>query len=404
MAGELRLSDEARRQIAELVQKGVSPFSDLPGRVQEISALVEKVQDLPARLDSYYEELQKATGTDDTRDEMLKSIRESIQSETEDMVQRHIALMRPDTKSATPYEWKRQPGFDGREAMCCRVDLMHKIRASGVATTGVAGGTTTLGMEPWTDLIVMNPLRPYITVRPVMGSSFKLPEIQGFDFSAQSAVSIPNNPTAGTVNEATISITEYHALRAFSHTQEEDLPGTRELVRSIFFERYAKIQGENCVNVVTDTSGITEVNTGVAAALPATGSALLQKLTELVSAVESQYRMGSVMQVSTPLHGALMNAYISASGAALLPGTAVMSFFGHPVVLNDHFDDGDTADDISGAFGNFRRAVFLGEREDVIVHEYDATVPLANTYAARGRHAATAWDTAGISRFKTATD
>ena len=84
------------------------------------------------------------------------------------------------------------------------------------------------------------------------------------------------------------------------------------------------------------------------------------------------------------------------------PTMGLMTLWGFPVHVNDHCEDGGTANDVTCLFGNFRRGLGCGERVTLEVKVYEQTLPGALTFFARTRFAPAVNDPRAIIGLRTA--
>ena len=398
----IALDEEVLAQIAkvtkEVFEAGIKglPLDDLS---KSVTDLVAKQTDLDARFEKY----AKANALDS--DAALKMVKDVIKGEVKAQL---IELRgRQDAGDGEQIWEKGVTEFsNGVEVNHTRYKLPRVIRASTAAAGGDITGAPVSAFDPIHALVAANPYRAWITVQPVATGSFKLPNVTNVVFTKKKVAPIPNDPSAGQTGETVVTLLEADSDVFVSTTTLEDLPMLRMTYGDILFEAYAHIQGEDVFEVIkesvasNDAGSASLVKTGVANNLPTAQNVLL-KLDEMIAAVPTRYRFNCAFQISRLLEARINAGLRASTGMMVMPGTMTTFYSGYPLVINDQLDDGTANNDQSAHFGNFRRGVFMGERSDLTIEEYDQTVPGGITFFARGRYAPAIWDPLGLVGLQT---
>ena len=305
-----------------------------------------------------------------------------------------------------PTEWKPDPTREG--TLTKNVDYgtrrtIEELRwQKSVSTNDLTPGYRVETIAPFFDLQAGNPLYPYQTNRQVNSGSFKVPETGTVTFSEEA--SLPSSRTVqGSVASKDVNIKTVTCMVGMAEPAGDDVTGLRMSLESVIYQAAANKHGIDAATLVIDgvhpasgTPPITNVTTGVAATLP-TDANLVAKLSEMVKTIGTEYRPQCVWLISKAVE-ARINAHEKSSGAGFSKDIAngFMRLLGYPVVVSDHMQDGDTANDVSIVFGNFGRGLLCGDRETLMLSEHPDTFPGRVTWFGRMRYAYTLWDTLGL--------
>ena len=369
-----KIADAVKADIAEAANKALEV---------KAKAIVEDV-------------LQQMRGKFEEADEAMKTaIADRVKSALEALPERRLR-----TKSS-PFdlEWKEKSPGSGESYTS--IDLprtKYHLDASTIT------GAPEEAMSAYYALTAGNPMREYITVQQISSGTLHVPIVASIPFRAVNAIptsgAIAQTAGDGALSSVTAELANYIANSFLSVPAVQDIPQLREAIAEEMLMGWGTTQGEVCFNAVHSKAKKTV--TGQAAKLPTTAN-ITAKLQEMIGAIEPQYLVGASWQIGQALHARIMAGTLgSGAGYDFDPALGVRTIEGYPVRLNGHFEAGSTADDVSGAFGNFRRGVVLVEHSIVtIADEYMQTRPGSITFHGNGRCAAVVRDANAVTRLET---
>ena len=419
MTTNLELTQAALDQIHTRVDQIMSDrptMGELDQIKQDVAGFVQKQENLDKAFDNFSKSFNDHMTKEDVEtrvNEVERLVRKSIGEK----VQEHVASLPEFQIPEIVDKWKngRTEFTENQDVIHREITLCHKAEDRPVflranesmnVSNALVGGSVE-AFPVWDTLIAGNPLRPYITVMSVGSSGFKLPQLKrgASGMQKNQAVAIPNANVAGlNMTAPTISVDDYSDSYPASLTVEEDVAGVRDLYTEMAFTDMAFAEGKECLDVLKANAAVTANDgignrvekTGVAASLPTTNpdSALLRLMSKLMEAVPTAYRMENVYQLNREVESAVVLAMGQSSGYAIIPGTTIRAYNGYPMIANDHIED-IAANKFVAFFGNFQRALFMGQRSNLTIEEFD--FPGAKLYYARTRFKVTIWDPAGVS-------
>ena len=265
--------------------------------------------------------------------------------------------------------------------------------------SGIPGAATST-MAPYYEMKLYNPLREFVTVIGVMGDTFLVPKVTVGNHSSGAAL----HALGATGNESDLAETSHvlaeHSLEVvISQVAAEDLPGYMEIHRQAMTQSYARSQGAEIVTRLK-ASGV-KVVTGVAANIP-TAANVLGKIDAMELDLDPVYQdvVGSCYFLHPRLWERTRQGIRAADGGSYNIATERnVVHNGYEVKQTSLLDDGDTADDVSGYFGMFSRAVILGEKRAHTI----TMLPISRGYevSSAGRFRAAIADATSYTRMET---
>ena len=219
--------------------------------------------------------------------------------------------------------------------------------------------------------------------------------------AASAARTTAGNATAiGPENQRYLA--NYINLSVISRAVQADVQSIENRYRLLYQRRWSQMRGKATFAAIKAAANIADVKTGQAATLP-TAENLAAKMLAMVAEVEDYVGDGGAWVMSPALWALYMQIRSDAtSGFAIDPTTGAMTAYGYPIIKSTVLDAGNTANDISGVFGDFLDGVVQAEDGDLMVESYSETVPGALTLFAAGRFEGFVENTHAICRFKTA--
>lgn len=330
----------------------------------------------------------------------IKTASGSIQEVSEKLteVDQRLSLQRDASTEEESYEWVEQDdGRVGKDFHYTRerrvVQRSRRIALKSIDQQYQVPGSPESSVMPYHALTAGAPLMPYVASNPVTGSKFHVPEVGGFEFTTENTA--PNNTqrtAQGKLSSRDESVDTVTGELVVSEPAADDLPALREVASSLIMDVAGTKHGSDLHGVIKATVGNTEASqfkrvvTGRAAALPT--EANVEGITRnMRDAIRPQYRAMSARWCFSP---ELFSLIASQAGDdnhwVRYSPDGTLYLWGYPTAEDGNFDDGTTAGDLSGAFGNFSRAIMLGDRETLELREYDATRPGQITMFSRMRY------------------
>lgn len=224
-----------------------------------------------------------------------------------------------------------------------------------------------------------NPVRGLARKLQITGSSAKLPRIAGAHGAMIANAASKESALTGnaTVTEVVIALETIRSLGEVTKEAESDIIG---------FDQY---WGQHMLNdlAAKEATQHVAVVEAIAGETAASATALtLDDLSELVFAVQPQYRAGGVMVVSTDAMKQIRTLNASGTGSDLVFDAQLGQFrlFGYPVVENGYMAN-VAASNVVAAFGDWMEGVTLVEKGAASLARYDQTKPGYWTYSAEMR-------------------
>ena len=257
------------------------------------------------------------------------------------------------------------------------------------ARQGVADSSPVEALAPWFDLREGNPLLEWTHVQMITTGSMNVPKITTGEVSKNGNVpDVPAAPVGVSVDGANSQTQVYDLTSQTPLATARWMVGLRARVLEDHVMRHGFAQGQ-------DSWGA--VKTGLAAKL-STAQELPARLAAMVAGVPSYYRMRACWMVNEQVEGVLF----SQAGYAFPIVDGLPRLLSYPWMPNSHTDAGDTAGDVSAAFGSFYQALVIGMEHEISFREFDQTNPGSLTFFSHSGCAHEATDVRGLSYLQTA--
>ena len=411
------LSPEMLDTIASVVEEKVKMVID-PEAIEtmktEIAELIEAKTDMANGMEEFANKGM-------VENEELEKYKKEVSTMVEDEVQKHLK-----TKFAKDNEiklsdrqekmiWKERPSLStpNMKTNQITIDTCHKDRSAPFTkettlSVETVGGADVQVLDPWAELVNGDSFRNVVTVLPVSGGSFVLPEMTNATISKRTTNrTFPNvaaDVPAGDVTDRTVNINDWDGAVPLSNAQDQDVPGLRALYATRMFQSYARAIGIEFVSklkveAIKTGNAITlsgTVPSGVATGIP-TAANIAERLNDLVTNLPTQYRAGATYHVSRQVFGRLMTGLQQSEGLALLPGTTIPIYFGYSVYTDDNLEPGGTANDLQAVFGNFSVGGIYGERSGFSAEENPYAMVGGVVIYGLGRAGVSVWDPKAIT-------
>ena len=263
----------------------------------------------------------------------------------------------------------------------------------------VVGAPTDPG-RLWTPRTGGNPFRPYVTVQQIMGDTFIIVRLNELVFRERGTrkVALPDD---GESAETQIPVKNYELQTALTLASDEDVPQYAPTIELAVIRADSKLKGGIIFAVIkasgTGNGGFGLVKTGVANKLPPKDQ-IINVASAMIEQIGTDYRDMAVFQCSRGFEAVLQQAAQSANAAnyAFNPALGVRMLHGYPLIVNDRFDTGNAANDVSASFGDLEAGITMGERVDLQITSNPFTEPGSITYHARSRCEAAVNDTGAV--------
>ena len=395
------------------VKDDSNPFADLfkkkeqdDPRVLEMNKLALNIKAELAEAAGKALEIKAKNIVDDVIQQMqgkFEQADEAMKEQIADRVKAALEALPERTRrtKTNPFdlEWKeKSPGSTDSYTSIDLPRTKYHIDASGI------DGAPQDAMSAYFALTAGNPMREQITVMQVNAGTMHVPIVASIPFKAVNSIpttgAVAQVAGEGAISAQTATLTNYIANSWLSVPAVQDIPQLREAIAEEMLMGWGTIQGSNCFDAIHAKGQ--KVTTGGATALPAADK-VTGKLTDMIGAIGPQYLLGASWQIGQALHSRIMAATLgSGAGYDFDPALGVRTIEGYPVRLNGHFQKGAAADDVSGVFGNLRRALVLVEHNSLIIaDEYEQTRPGAITFHGNGRCQSVVRDATAYSRLET---
>lgn len=263
-------------------------------------------------------------------------------------------------------------------------------------------GAPTAAMALYHQLQQMNPFRMVSTVMPTSSGSVELPSVTGITAAVENtALQAIDGASghAGTLASTNVRPQNWVSRTIFSDAATEDLPTLDATVASFMMQAIARAEAGDMVTNLDSNTSITEVHTGQAAALPDG----IEEWASLVATLDSAYKPNAKFMMSRAALSHLRSTDQAADGSDLIidPSSGNFKLWGYDIVVNDHMDDGDTANDNAVYFGDFTRGTIIVSRKEATVGRFEDTLPGSTYYYGNMRSRGTVWDANALVRFST---
>ena len=250
-----------------------------------------------------------------------------------------------------------------------------EIKATALTTTSIPGAPVD-ALDVWRTMLDPGKISPLCRiVRTLTGSSFKITRIRDSAFSSRTSVDPAANPTSASnaLTEDSVDIKEFYTSFPVSDATLEDNQGIPAAIAEGFAQQYMKTLDEECFTVIkSEAAAGQKVNTGAATGLP-TAATMFQKLVELRKTVAMPYRGMGTFLINSDIEELLLQNFEAGEGYAWNPFAEgpVHQLLGAKVVVVDRLDDTSTpaANEVCAAFGQWDRAIVIGERVALTVWE-----------------------------------
>ena len=289
--------------------------------------------------------------------------------------------------------------FDNYEGFKGAAVVNFEKAFTGTGSTAQVTGSMTDMQRLYYQMQQKNPLRAYSTIMPTSAGSVNLPQVTEITGAVENTLAtLPTNP-GGNVASVNVIPQNWVSRSQFTDQSVEDLPGLDSMVASFMAQAIARAEAADMVSQM-DAATITEVNTGVADALPTS----IAPWTDLMAALDSAYLPGAKWGMSRQAYAHLRSTLQGGSGSDLLfdPATGKPTFLGYEVFINDHFDAGSAAGDNAVYFGDFSMGTVIVSRKEMNISRHEDTLPGAMYYYGNMRSRGVIWDANALVRFNTA--
>lgn len=231
-----------------------------------------------------------------------------------------------------------------------------------------------------------NPFRNYGTVITTGSGSIKLPQLQINAFLSEAAVAAKTVNT--TISSTTVVVENWVGQNELSKPAAADIEGIDNVMMSLMTQEAGTAEAGDAVAVLA-AGGYTAVNTGLAAALPAS-TAIVAKLADMAQELGSAYSPNAKWYLSREVLSLVRKSNDTVLNFDASQG--LFTIFGYPVVIIDQIDDGATAGENSAYFGDMSRGLAVVSRKDLEISRFMETTPGSITYFGDLRSKASAWD------------
>ena len=295
------------------------------------------------------------------------------------------------------FKWDNTEGYNAK----ADVDLRDFLKAVN-STTDTINAPVSAAMTYW-QAIQTNPLRGVATSMPVSTATLFLPSINGITAAHEASIPSSIDTSSGHGGalgaENQLILQNWTSRTAFSEASVSDLPDLDSMVAANMGNRIASAEAIDMVSQI-NAATVTEVNTGQAAALPD----VIDPWAELVSSLSSAYKPNARFVMSREALESLRTLSQGGTGSPLVidPSTGNFRLWNYEIIINDHFDAGDTAGDNPVYFGDFSMGMIIATKKEMTISRHEDTIPGAVYYYGNMRSRGTVWNPAAIRRFTVA--
>ncbi len=370
-------------------------------RIEKASLVEVSIVDRPANRNTRFLEVKThkecemnkdKTPDQDTNGATEASKPDPIPSQWEARIQNIESQMQAkvDTPVVKPREWTRTDSGDYRyeiKTVPLESEIVRKDYLSQESIAGAPMGTS----GAWYERFEMNPFMITPVEKPV-GVSFTVPSFT-IDSVSNVALLNPSPSYGGALSEVNVSLKNFEARTRFSQNSISDIPTLRSRIlqayQGAFVEAIAdEIYSTLKTSIKATTSGsVAQVVSGVADNVPS-GSTLIDKLSAMIEAVPTKYKMGPSTPHFVVSSGVMskLSTYLATAGSWIVSPShfdgSRLILLGYPCVINDVVDS-IAAGNVPIVFGNFELSLELGLRKSLTVEESNATLQGSISYYAQ---------------------
>ena len=227
-------------------------------------------------------------------------------------------------------------------------------RAVSADNTDVAGGVRT-SLMAYTPMSIENSFMGYVDERTIPGGTAKIPIVGTITLVKEANDNQSRTEVGGVLSDLDVTLPTGVNQCSASLASLNDVRGLQNSVSTAAMRSYGRFAGSEIHAAVkasaNGANGITAIKTGVAAGLP-TAANVLARLDEMISSVAAAYRGNCSLHISRKVEE-LMNKHSASSGDyAWDVSEGIRRFRSYPVQINDSFEDGDAANEVSALFGD----------------------------------------------------
>ena len=332
----------------------------------------------------------------------LKAANEELKSKLEDLsatVAAAPAVIKGVEMDDGFFKWDGELSLEGNGG----------VNKTNVNVTKAFDGTTNITGAPTASqrlfyrMQQMNPFRGLSTVFPTSATAVNLPSVTGI--TAQAEASIPSSINTssghgGDIANATVVPQNWTSRTAFSDQSVADLPSLDMMVGAFMGQQIGIAEAVDMVSQLDGNTGVAEVNTGEAAAMPSD----IGPWADLVASLSSAYKPNAYFVMSRMALASLRTLSQGGAGSDLVidPGTGDFMLWGYRIVVNDHMDAGTVAGQNPVYFGDFAMGTTIVSRKEMAISRHEDTIPGAMYYYGNMRSRGVVWDPSALRRFNVA--
>lgn len=381
--------------------------------LQEQAEAIRKEIDELLKTRATVEELEKVTGeVDEKVKKALDDYEETVRTQVMKLVDKAISDLKPVIDPDTPtIEWTKSEGRKNPDYTAdTDVRTLYRTYADRLKAidelTEIPGAPQSRGIV-WTPMTGGNAFRPDIHIEMVTGDSFPVTRVDAVEFE-QRANSQADLAKKGGSDEAMTLLETWELLYLLSLPANMDVPEYFSAIETSITRADMKRKGESIYaalrsSVISNAAkSFKFVKTGIADKIPDKDD-IMEILADLMALVPSDYLEGAVWHMARSVYSRCRVATSGGTGGefAFDPALRMVLLYGYPVRINDRMAPGNTANDVSCAFGNFEHGIVLGEREAMTITNNPYTNPGNITFYANSRHKAAIRDTDAVAGLRT---
>ena len=274
--------------------------------------------------------------------------------------------------------------------------ILDIFKAGVTDNTDVAGAGVGAGDLIHT-LAQSNLFRTYGTVIQTGSGSIKLPQLSSAAFASE-ATNNASRTAGGSLTSTTVVVENWVAQNEISKPAAEDIVGLDNIMASHMTQSAGFAESADAVSALSG-GAFTAVNTGAAAALPAS-TAIIASLATMAQELSSAYTPNAKWYLSREVM-----SLVRQSNDTVLnfdPAMGLFTIFGYGVVVIDQLANGSTAGDNSAYFGDMSKGLAIVSRKDLEISRFMETSPGMVTYFGDIRSKSAAWDLNALVSLNTA--
>ena len=267
-------------------------------------------------------------------------------------------------------------------------------------TTNITGAPTA-SQRLYYAMQQMNPFRGVSTIMPTSATAVNLPQVTGITAQAEAAIPSSINTSTGhggDIANATVVPQNWTSRTAFSDQSVADLPSLDMMVGAFMGQQIAVAEAVDMVSQL-DTPAFPASNVVNLAGgnLDDLGVA---SMADLVASLSSAYKPNARFMMSREALQRLRQTPQAGTGSDLLvpADNGNFSFWGFPIIVNDHMSDGAAVGDHPIYFGDFRAGTILVSRKEMSISRHEDTIPGAMYYYGNMRSRGVLWDVNALTR------